>query len=65
MSKQTAVEWLVEELTKQNMYMHLFAKEIQKAKAMEKEQMKHGFDEGSMYDYEEGFEEYYEEFYGK
>ena len=33
----TAVEWLVEELTKQNMFMHLFAKEIEQAKAMEKE----------------------------
>jgi hypothetical protein len=40
----TAVEWLVEELTKQNMYMHLFAKEIQKAKEMEKEQIKDAFE---------------------
>jgi hypothetical protein len=37
--KQTAVEWLVEELTRQNMFMHLFAKEIEQAKEMEKEQI--------------------------
>ena len=41
--KQTAVEWLVEELTKQNMFMHLFAKEIEQAKAMEKEQIKNAY----------------------
>jgi hypothetical protein len=41
--KQTAVEWLVEELTKQNMFMHLFAKEIEQAKAMEKEQIKNAW----------------------
>jgi hypothetical protein len=39
MKKQTAVQWLVEELTKQNMFMNLFAKEIEQALAMEKEQM--------------------------
>ena len=33
---KTAVEWLVEELTRQNMFMHLFAKEIEQAKQMEK-----------------------------
>ena len=38
-NKQTAVEWLVEELTKQNMFMNLFAKEIEQALAMEKEQI--------------------------
>lgn len=32
-----AVEWLVEELTKQNMFMHLFAKEIEQARQMEEE----------------------------
>ena len=35
----TAVEWLVEELTRQNMFMHLFAKEIEQAKEMEKQQI--------------------------
>lgn len=38
-NKQTAVDWLVEELTKQNMFMHLFTKEIQQAKQMEKQQI--------------------------
>ena len=36
---KTAVEWLVEELTRQNMFMHLFAKEIEQAKEMEKQQI--------------------------
>ena len=44
--KKTAVEWLVEELTKQNMFMHLFAKEIEQAKEMEKEQMMDAFWDG-------------------
>jgi hypothetical protein len=39
MERLTAVEWLVEELTKQNMFMHLFAKEIEQAKEMEKKQI--------------------------
>ena len=46
MSKQTAVEWLVEQLTRQNMFMHLFAKEIEQAKAMEKEQIVEAWDDG-------------------
>ena len=37
--KKTAVEWLVEELTRQNMFMHLFAKEIEQAKEMERQQI--------------------------
>jgi hypothetical protein len=40
MERLTAVEWLVEELTKQNMFMHLFAKEIKQAKEMEKQRIK-------------------------
>jgi hypothetical protein len=36
---KTAVEWLVEELTRQNMFMHLFAKEIEQAKEMEEQQI--------------------------
>jgi hypothetical protein len=46
MEKQTAVEWLVEELTKQNMFMNLFAKEIDQAKAMEKEQIEQAYYDG-------------------
>ena len=44
--KQTAVEWLVEELTKQNMFMHLFAKEIEQAKEMEKKQIIDAYNNG-------------------
>ena len=62
-NKMTAVEWLVEELTKQNMYMHLFAKEIQKAKAMEKEQHKKTWSEGMFCKTGDiqAFEQYYSE----
>ena len=66
--KQTAVEWLIEELTKQNMFMHLFAKEIEQAKTMEKEQiinaantlLYRGTGPGDMW-----AEQYYNENYGK
>jgi hypothetical protein len=44
--QQTAVEWFVEELTKQNMFMNLFSKEIQQAKEMEKERITKAFDDG-------------------
>jgi hypothetical protein len=43
---KTAVEWLVEELTKQNMFMHLFAKEIEQAKEMEKDNVCDAWDDG-------------------
>jgi len=36
---KTAVEWFVEELTKQNMFMDLFKEEIEQAKEMEKERI--------------------------
>jgi hypothetical protein len=35
---KTALDWFVEELTKQGMFMTLFKEEIKKAKAMENEQ---------------------------
>jgi uncharacterized protein YceH (UPF0502 family) len=43
---KTAVEWLVEELTRQNMFMHLFAKEIDQAKEMEKDNVCDAWDDG-------------------
>ena len=46
--KQTAVKWMVEELTKQNMFMHLFAKEIEQAKEMEKEQVIDSYHKGQL-----------------
>jgi hypothetical protein len=41
---KTAVEWFVEELTKQNMFMDLFKEEIKQAKEMEKEQIMNAMD---------------------
>lgn len=38
-NKQSSINWFVEELTKQNMFMNLFLKEIEQAKAMHKEEM--------------------------
>ena len=66
-NKQTAVEWLVEELTNQNMFMHLFAKEIEKAKQIEKKQIieaAHSF-MGTNFDSNMGRAElYYNDTYG-
>jgi predicted secreted protein len=58
---RTAVEWLVEELTKQNMFMHLFAKEIEQAKEMEKQQVIDAWNDGyrEFYDGSSTPEEYY------
>jgi intein-encoded DNA endonuclease-like protein len=70
--QQTAVEWFVEALTKQNMFMNLFSKEIEQAKEMEKERIIKAFDDGDYNffysrktgnDFENG-EEYYNEVYG-
>jgi hypothetical protein len=58
---KTAVEWLVEELTKQNMFMNLFAKEIDQAKAMEKDQIMEAYNNGE----DRSAELYYNETYGK
>jgi hypothetical protein len=66
---KTAVEWLVEELTKQNMFMDLFKEEINKAKQMEKEQIMDAYKRGYKRDsftpnfreQEELFDEYYKE----
>ena len=65
--KQTAVEWLVEELTKQNMFMHLFAKEIEQANTMFEEQIIDAYVMGSYDMAEKEFkpEQYYNENYGK
>jgi hypothetical protein len=63
--KQTAVEWLIEELTKQNMFMHLFAKEIEQANTMFKEQIIDAYKFGLSDEYVIGSEQYYNENYGK
>jgi HEPN domain-containing protein len=67
--KQTGVDWLVEELTRQNMYMYLFTKEIEQAKEMEKEQIMNAYVEcwkSNMpdgYECKQSAEEYYNETY--
>ena len=38
--EQSGVDWFVEELTRQNMYMHLFSKEIEQAKKIEEQRIK-------------------------
>lgn len=69
--KQTGVDWLVEELTRQNMYMYLFTKEIEQAKAMEKEQMIDAFGVGCQVEatrligYHQMAEQYYNEIFNK
>jgi hypothetical protein len=58
---KTAIEWFVEELTKQNMFMDLFKEEIEQAKEMEKEQLSDawyaGDEDGAIHE----FEQYYNE----
>lgn len=38
--EQSGVDWFVEELTRQNMYMYLFSKEIEQAKSIEEQRIK-------------------------
>jgi hypothetical protein len=65
MSKQTAVEWLVEQILKEKGLVDL---DIEKAKEMEKEQITEAFKEGNLY---HGWalkhepEQYYNETYNK
>jgi hypothetical protein len=70
-NKQTAVEWLEDELAKN--LKHIVLKEdyilmeslFEQAKQMEKEQIKDSFDEGFKYDINNGGgEQYYNETYG-
>jgi DNA-binding LacI/PurR family transcriptional regulator len=66
MSKQTAVEWLIEEMHKNIVFIPVPMQE--KAKEMEKEQIKEAFKEGNLY---HGWalkhepEQYYNETYKK
>lgn len=73
-NKQTAVEWLVEQLDKENMFMYLFTKQISQAIEMEKEQKQLDYIAGHdlcrcVTDHPdealEIFEEYYNDTYGK
>jgi len=60
--KQTAVEWLVEQLANNGI---LHSSDINQAKAMEKEELKDFYFGGcsEMYATEKGFENYYYETY--
>ena len=60
-NKQTAVEWLVEDLTRLGHNFKLYKKEIEQAKAMEKEQIMDAYNNGE----NRSAELYYNETYGK
>jgi hypothetical protein len=64
MSKQTAVEWLVEQMKLDELFNADYF--IQQAKEMEKEQIKEAFDNGNEQGYLcEGGKQYYNETYKK
>ena len=70
MSKQTAVEWLVEELFKKIDYIQVDPRIINQAKAMEREQIietwHNGYNNQSpMIDEENCGQQYYNETFGK
>jgi len=67
MSKQTAVEWFIEELFKKIDYTQVPQKLIDQAKQMDKEQKQNMFDCGRQYQLtgEGTFKEVYEEMYGE
>ena len=62
MSKQTAVEWLVEELFKKIDYIQVDPRIINQAKAMEREQIIDAYDKNKMGRVDYG-EQYYNETY--
>jgi hypothetical protein len=68
---KTGLDWFVEELTKQGMFMNLFKEEIKQAKEMEKEQIikacDAGFDTANLFIEDMKYnsaEEYYKQTYG-
>lgn len=66
--KQTAVEWLIEQLENHNGVTRSgFEKCIQQAKEMEKEQMNNAYNDDrpslTIYESNEAFEQYYNETY--
>jgi hypothetical protein len=65
-NKQTAVEWLIEELFKKIDYTQVPQKLIDQAKQMDMEQKRNMFDCGRQYQLtgEGTFKEVYEEMYG-
>jgi hypothetical protein len=61
MSKQTSVEWLVEQLPIR--ILNMYHKEIEQAKEMEKEQIKDAYKFGIADEYVIGADRYYKETY--
>ena len=67
MKKQTAVEWLIDQLEKYELYSKVSfqcLKEIVQAKAMEKEQIEEAYQADRTPCSEEDAEQYYNEAYG-
>lgn len=65
--QQTAVEWLVDQLEKWELYSKISfqcLKEIEQAKEMEKEQIENAYDDAIMKGRQEDGEQYYNETYG-
>jgi hypothetical protein len=61
--KQTAVEWLVSHLNKQEWFTFKQNEYIEQAKAMEKEQIIDAYYEGKENGFKEQFDQYYKETY--
>lgn len=61
--KQTAVEWLIEQMTQRDFISIPKPEWIQQAKEMEKEQLFNAFDNGTYFSKWENAEQYYFETY--
>jgi len=64
MEKQTAVDWLLDQLLKDGYIERLPVLQFQQAKEMEKEQMKDAWDDG-LFGKTDNFQQYYNETFGK
>jgi hypothetical protein len=64
MKKQTAVDWLLDQLLKDGYIERLPVLQFQQAKEMEKEQMKDAWDDG-LFGKTDNFQQYYNETFGK
>jgi hypothetical protein len=62
---QELLEWVRKTLPMDLDTSRMIEDKIESLLPVEKENMKHAFEEGNMYDYDGGFEEYHKEFYGK
>jgi len=64
MEKQTAVNWLLDQLLKDGYIERLPVLQFQQAKEMEKEQMKDAWDDG-LFGKTDNFKQYYNETFNK